>query len=90
MQVRYRLTRSAVNTVEKALALTQQEREPAIPARADSAAKNKNLDDLSNSGAAVRLYGEGRATGPPESFRVLSYAKNLQIACRFSTTPFDA
>jgi hypothetical protein len=24
------------------------------------------LDDLSNSGPAVRLYREGRATGPPE------------------------
>jgi len=24
------------------------------------------LDTLSNSGPAVRLYGEGRATGPPE------------------------
>jgi hypothetical protein len=25
------------------------------------------LDELSNSGSAVRLFNEGRATGPPES-----------------------
>jgi hypothetical protein len=31
------------------------------------ARKKKNfLDDLSNSGPAVRLYREGRATGPPK------------------------
>jgi hypothetical protein len=46
---------------------------------------------LSNSGAAVRLYGEGRATGPPESVSgAIRYAKNLQIACRFPATTFDA
>jgi hypothetical protein len=28
--------------------------------------KQHFLDDLSNSGPAVRLYGEGRATGPPK------------------------
>jgi hypothetical protein len=40
--------------------------------------------------SAVRLYGEGRATGPLESVcRVICYAKNLQIACRFPATPFD-
>jgi len=46
---------------------------------------------LSNSGTAVRLYGEGGETGPPESVsRVIRIAKNLKIACRFPTTPFDA
>jgi hypothetical protein len=39
---------------------------------------------------AVRLSGEGRATGPPERVsRVMRYVKNLQIACRFPATPFD-
>jgi hypothetical protein len=39
---------------------------------------------------AVRLYGEGRAAGPAERVsRVIRYAKNLQIACRFPATPFD-
>jgi hypothetical protein len=28
--------------------------------------RNFSLDDLSNSGPAVRLYGEGRANGPPK------------------------
>jgi len=31
------------------------------------ALKKNFLDDLSNSGPAVRLYGEGRATGPPKT-----------------------
>jgi hypothetical protein len=34
-------------------------------ARADSAVEINSLDDLSNSGAAIRLYGEGHAIGPP-------------------------
>jgi hypothetical protein len=46
--------------------------------------------ELSNSGPAVRLYSEGRASGLPESVsRVIRNAKNLQIACRFPATPFD-
>jgi hypothetical protein len=36
-----------------------------IMARADSAVEINSLDDLSNSGAAIRLYGEGHAIGPP-------------------------
>jgi hypothetical protein len=45
---------------------------------------------LSNLGAAVRLYGEGRATGPPESVSgAIRYAKNSQIACRFPATLLD-
>jgi hypothetical protein len=36
----------------------------------------KILDDLSNSGPAVRLYGEGRATGPPED----RYRKSHDVA----------
>ena len=36
-----------------------------ILTRADSAVEINNLDDLSNSGAAIRLYGEGQAIGPP-------------------------
>ena len=36
-------------------------------------------DNLSNSGPAIRLYGEGRATGPPESVSgAIGYAKNSQ------------
>ena len=49
------------------------------------------LDALSNSGAAVRLYGEGRATGPAGGVSAaIDYAKNSQIACRFPATLFDA
>jgi hypothetical protein len=36
-----------------------------ILTRADSAVEINNLDELSNSGAAIRLYGEGQAIGPP-------------------------
>ena len=36
-----------------------------ILTRVDSAVETNNLDDLSNSGAAIRLYGEGQAIGPP-------------------------
>jgi len=34
--------------------------------RDDGVEEKTFLDDLSNSGPAVRLYGEGRATGPPK------------------------
>jgi hypothetical protein len=41
--------------------------------------KQNFLDHLSNSGPAVRLYGEGGAIGPPESdSRVIRDAKNSQ------------
>src|ERR1700722_13654910 len=80
----------ARSSYEKALALFQQEPERQF-LQERIRQLNKNLDDFSNSGAAVRLYGEGRAAGPPESVsRVIRYANNLQIACRFPRTPFDA
>jgi hypothetical protein len=49
------------------------------PKHSSKARKRQNfLDDLSNSGAAVRLYDEGRAIGPPESVSgAIRYAKNL-------------
>jgi hypothetical protein len=39
------------------------------PVRTPSTQKRPDnfLDELSNSGLASRLYGEGRATGPPEN-----------------------
>ena len=36
-----------------------------ILTRADSAVEINNLDDLSNSGPAIRRYSEGQAIGPP-------------------------
>jgi len=55
--------------------------------------KQNFLDDLSNSGPAVRLYREGRATGPPEDrYRrmeksdavddALAWGRKAAVACR--------
>jgi tetratricopeptide (TPR) repeat protein len=83
-------TAEARSSYEKALALTQQEPERQF-LQERIRELNKNLDDLSNSGAAVQLYGEGRATGSPESVSgAICYAKSSQIACRFPATLFDA
>ena len=52
--------------------------------------KKKNFsDDLSNS---VRLFDyivKAGQSARQKVFRVMRYAKNLQIECRFPATPFD-
>jgi hypothetical protein len=42
------------------------------------ARKQNVLDDLSNSGPAVRLYREGRPTGPPEDRIFIRLCRRLR------------